>query len=65
MIFLKKYLKNKFLSLNEVLRLIVMKMRLKMKNRSHKFYLKKPMPWHGQKHTKYQMSYDNLIISIK
>ena len=40
-------------------------MRLKMKNRSHRFDINKPMLWNGLKHTKYQMSHDNFIISIK
>ena len=32
-----------------------MKMRLKMKNRSHRYDINRPTPRYGNKHTKYKM----------
>ena len=41
--------------LNEVIWLMAMKMRLKMKNRSHIYDINGPRPGHGHKYTKYKM----------
>ena len=34
---------------------MAMKMRLKMKNRSHRYDINRPTPRHGYKYTKYKM----------
>ena len=57
---LKNLQKNKYFYLNEVISLMKMKMRLKMKNRSQRYDINRPLPRHGPKHTKYEMfQYNN------
>ena len=51
----KKYTKNKCVCFNEVIWLMAMKMRLKMKNRSNIYDINGPRPGHGHKYTKYKM----------
>ena len=34
---------------------MLMKMGLEMKNRSQRYYINRPRPKHGSKHTKYKM----------
>ena len=41
--------------LKDVISLMTMKMRLKMKNRSHRYDINRPTPRYGNKHTKYKM----------
>ena len=40
-----------------------MKIKLKMKKRSHKYDINGPRPWHGHKYTKYKI-YLSLIMVI-
>ena len=42
-------------ALNDIIELMAMKMRLKMKNRSPIHDIKRPRPRHGPKYTKYEM----------
>ena len=43
-----------------------MKMRLKLKNKSHRYDINRPKPRHGQKHTKYKMCLSiTMVICIK
>ena len=42
---------------------MVMKMRLEMKNRSQRYYINRPRPKHGPKHTKYKMCL-SIIMAI-
>ena len=48
--------KNKYVCIHEIMRLIIMKMNMKMKNRSHRYNINKPRPSHEQKYSKYQVS---------
>ena len=43
----------------------LIRIRLKMKNRSHRYNINRPKPRHGQRHTKYKMFQDNLVTCIK
>ena len=38
-----------------------MKMRLKMRNRSHRYDINRPRPRHGYKYTKYEMCFSIMI----
>ena len=51
----EKCAKNKLVCFNEVVWLIVMKMRLKMKNESHRRNINRTRPRHGCKCTKYDV----------
>ena len=42
---------------------MTMKMRLKMKNRSHRYVINRPRPRHGHKYTKYTM-YPSIMMVI-
>ena len=45
---------------------MAMKMRLKMKNRSHRYDINRPTPRHGYKYTKYKMCLSiMMVICIK
>ena len=52
----KKCTKNKYFCLNEDIWLMTMKVRLTMKNRSHRYDVNRPRPRHGHKLTKYETS---------
>ena len=47
---------------NEMVRLILMKMRLKMKNRLHEYDINKPRRRHGHKYAKYKMCLSMTMI---
>ena len=55
MIYYKKYAKNKCIYFNEIMWIIVMKMKLKMKNVSHRSDINRTSPRHGYEYTKYKM----------
>ena len=38
-------------------------MRLKMKNRSHRYDIKRPRPRHGHKYTKYKMCLSLMMVT--
>ena len=45
---------------------MTMKMRLKMKNRSHRYDINGSTPWHGHKYAKYKMCQSiMMVICIK
>ena len=52
MTYSKKYCKNKCACVNGIVWLIIMKMRLKIKNRSHSY---DTIPRHGSEYTKYKI----------
>ena len=41
---------------------MTMKLRLKMKNRSHRNDLNRPKPRYGRKYTKYKMCLDHFLL---
>ena len=49
---LKNKQKNKCVCIHEVIRLIIMKIKMKMKNRSHRRDINRPRSRHGQKYSK-------------
>ena len=59
----KKCTKNRYVCLNEVIWLMAMKTRLKMKNRLHRYNINRPRPKHGHKCTKYKM-YRGIMMVI-
>ena len=58
----KKCTKSKYICLNEVVWLITMKMRLKIKNGSHRFGINRPRPRHWHKFTKNEMCLSFMIV---
>ena len=46
---------HKYVCLNEVIRLMAMKIRLKMKNRSHRYDINRHRSRYGHRYTKYKM----------
>ena len=50
----KKCAKNKCFCFNDIMQIIIMKMRLKIKNGSHRYHLNRTRPTHGHKYTKYK-----------
>ena len=55
----KKCTKNMCVCFNEVILLMTLKMRLKMKNRSHRYDINRPRPRHGDKIGKYVFQYND------
>ena len=53
--YFEKCTKNKCVCFNEIVWLIIMKMRLKIKNGSHRYDINRTGPIHGHKYTKYKM----------
>ena len=47
--------KNMCVYFNWIIWLMVVKMRLKIENRSQRYDINRPMPRHGQKYTKYKI----------
>ena len=44
---LKNKQKNKYVSIHEIIRLIIIKMKIKMKKRSHRYKINRPRSRHG------------------
>ena len=61
----KKCTKNKYVYLSEVVWLMTMKMRLKMKNRSHRYDMNRSWPKRSPKYTKNKMYLIIIVIGIK
>ena len=59
---LKMYQKNKYVSFNELVWLMTMKMRLKMKNRSRLYNINRPRQRQGHKYTKYKMCLGIIMV---
>ena len=49
---LKNKQKNKCVYIHEIMRLIIIKRKMKMKNRSHRYDINRPRSRHGHKHSK-------------
>ena len=60
--FSKKYAKNKFVCFNESMWLITMKMRLKMRNGSHRYKINRTRRRYGHMYTKYRMCLSMMMI---
>ena len=62
----RRYSKNctdsKYVCLNEVIWLVTMKMRLKMKNRLHRYDINGPRPGLRDKYTKYKISLTTMMV---
>ena len=43
-----------YVCIHEIIRLIIMKLKMKMKNRSHRYDIKRLRPRHGHKYSKYK-----------
>ena len=54
--------KNKCICFNDVIWLMAMKMRLKMKNRSQKYDINRLRPRRGHKYTKYKMYLSIMMV---
>ena len=61
----KKCVKNKCVCFNEIMWLIIMKMRLKMKIGSHRYDIHRTRPRHGHKYTKYKICLSMMMIMCK
>ena len=59
---LKKSTKTKYVCLNEVIWLMIMKIRLKMKNRLHRYDINIPRFRHVHKYTKYKMCLSMIMV---
>ena len=57
-----KSAKNKFDSFNGIIWSIIMKMGVKMKNRSYRYIIKKTKSRHGYKYTKYQVCLSIMMV---
>ena len=51
---LKNKQKNKCVCFHEIIRLIILKMEMKMKNKSHRYDINRPRPRYGHKYSKYR-----------
>ena len=47
-------IKNKRLCIHEIIRLIILKMKMKMENVSNRYDINRPRPRHGNKYSKYK-----------
>ena len=46
----------------EIISLTIIKMRVKMKNRSHRYDINRTRPRHGYEYTKYEMCFSMMIV---
>ena len=53
---------NKYVCFDRIMWLIMMKMRLKMKSRSHRYDLNSPQPRHENKFTKYKIYHSTMVF---
>ena len=61
--FLKNVQKNKCVGYNEVIWLMTMKMRLKMKNRSYRSDISRAKPRHRHRYTRYNMYLSIMMVT--
>ena len=63
------YSKNKQIKkcvfIQEIIRLIMIKIKMKMKNSSHRYDINRPAPGHGQKYREHQCLRTMMLIFIK
>ena len=58
----KKFVKNKCVCLNKIMWLIIMKMRLKMKNGSHRYDVNRTRPRNRHKYSKHKMFFSMIMV---
>ena len=56
--------KNHVRLLNEVMRLMTMKIMLKMKNRSHRYDINRPRLRHGHNYSKYKLCLSVMMVYV-
>ena len=54
--------KNTRACFNKIIWLIIMKMRVKMKNRSHRYDINRARPRHGHEYTKYKFCLSTMVV---
>ena len=54
--------KNTCVCIHEIIRFIIMKMRIKMKNRSHRYDIKRLSSRHGHKYSRYKNSLTMMML---
>ena len=54
--------KKKCICIHDIIRLIIMKMKMKMGNRSHRYYINRPRSRHGHKYSKYKTSLSMIVL---
>ena len=59
---LKNKQKNKFVIIHEIMRLIIKKTKMKMKNGSYRYDINRPRSRHGRKYTKYKKCFTMMIL---
>ena len=60
---LKNKQKSMYICIQEIIRVITMRMKMKFKNRSHRYDINKPRSRHGHKSSKYKKSqYDDAFM---
>ena len=59
---LKNKQKNMYVCLHEIIRLIIIKMRLKMKNRSHRCNINRLRSWHGHKYSNCKKCFSMIML---
>ena len=59
---LKNKQKNIRVCIHEIIRLIIMKIKMKMQNRSHRYDINRPTPRHGHKYSKYKMCLSMMML---
>ena len=60
----KEMCKNKCVCFYEITRLMKMKMRLKMKNGSHRYDINRTIQRHGHKYTRYKMYLSMMTVNL-
>ena len=53
---LKNSQRNKYACIHETMRLIIMKMKIKINNRSHRYDISRPRSWQGHSYSKFKVS---------
>ena len=63
---LKNKQKNKYVCIHEIIRLIIKKTKIKLKNGSYRYDINRPRSRHGRKYTKYKKCFTmTILICIK
>ena len=59
---LKNKQNDKYVCIHEIIRLIIKKMKMKMKNGSYRYDINRPRSRHGRKYTKYKKCFTMMIL---
>ena len=59
---LKNKHKNKYVCIHEILKSIIMKMKMKVKNRSHRYDINRPRSRRGYKYSKYKKCFSMMML---